>query len=98
MADLTKKELKLRKKLEKKQRKLEKKLRALEQELHALGDRPEAAPAKKRKAIKRVVAKSKKKRPRRPEKAASPSAMKPAAEAAMGVSKRDDEKNGLAVG
>jgi hypothetical protein len=78
MTDLTKKELKLRKKLEKKRRKLEKKLRAVEKELHALGQRPEAAPKTKRKAITRVVAKAKKKRPRAPEKAESRSAMKPA--------------------
>jgi septal ring factor EnvC (AmiA/AmiB activator) len=67
MTDLTKKELKLRKKLEKKQRKLEKKLAKLGKKLRALGQRPETAPKAKREAAKRVVAKSKKKRLRAPE-------------------------------
>ena len=97
MADLTKKELKLRKKLEKKQRKLEKKLRALEQELRALAEPPKTAAKTKRKAIKRVVAK-KKQRPRAPEKAASPSAMKPASAADSDARARDGQEDGLAVG
>jgi hypothetical protein len=87
----------LRKKLEKKQRKLEKKLRALQEELRGLEERPESASKKSRKTPKPVVAKAKKKRPRTLEEAESPSAMKPPAEAAMGISERD-EKNGLAVG
>jgi predicted nucleic acid-binding Zn-ribbon protein len=88
MAELTKKDLKLRKKLEKKQRKLEKKLRAVEQELGALRERPKT----KGKAIKRVVAKSKKKRSRAPEEAPPPSALKPVSAADLGAAERDGQK------
>jgi hypothetical protein len=98
MADLTKKELKLRKKLEKKQRKLEKKLRVLETRLHELVQRGKAAPKARVKAAKHVVAKSKKKRPRAPEKAGSPSATKPAPAANSGERQRNGQENGLAVG
>jgi transposase len=92
MTEPTKKDLKLRKKLEKKQRKLEKKLRALQQELHALENPPKTAPKGKRKAVKRVAAKAKKKRPRAAEKAVSPSAMEPTAAADSDVD-RDGEEN-----
>jgi hypothetical protein len=94
MADLTKKKLKQRKKLEKKQRKLEKKLRAVEQELHALAEPPKTTAKTKRKALKRVVAKSSKKRARAPENAESPSAINPASAANSEARERD----GQAVG